>query len=257
MAFVEGLGFGGLSFSQLHKVLLDTSYDVNLSQFMVRVYLTLGMTVFTSALGCYAFIYTNYILNQMISLIAIIGLLGFISYSKNNSDRILALAALGFVQGLSLGPLVAYALHVDPAIVLTAFLGTTVIFVSFTLAAFYANNNRSFLFLGGLLGSALGNLALLSLFNIFFRSVFLFNVQIYLGLLVFSGYILYDTQLTIYRWKSGNSDYVHAALELFLDFVAIFVRLLIILLKNRGENNGSNKSNSNNKSSSGSSTSRR
>lgn len=55
----------------------------------------------------------------------------------------------------------------------------------------------------------------------------------YLGLLVFSGYVLFDTQLVVERASAGDMDNVQHALDLFVDFVAIAVRVLVILMKNQ------------------------
>lgn len=60
----------------------------------------------------------------------------------------------------------------------------------------------------------------------------LFQAELYVGLLMFAGYIVFDTQLAIEKAESGSADVVNTSLDLFVDFVAIFVRLLVILLRN-------------------------
>jgi FtsH-binding integral membrane protein len=50
---------------------------------------------------------------------------------------------------------------------------------------------------------------------------------------VFAGYVLFDTQLVVERASAGDMDQVQHALDLFVDFMAIAVRVLIILLKNQ------------------------
>lgn len=55
-------------------------------------------------------------------------------------------------------------------------------------------------------------------------------MQIFGGLLVFMGYVLFDTQMIIERANRGDYNYVKHALDLFVDFVAIFVRLLVIMV---------------------------
>lgn len=57
----------------------------------------------------------------------------------------------------------------------------------------------------------------------------------YLGLLVFAGYILFDTQLIIERASAGQMDQIQHALDLFVDALSIFVRVLVILMKNTEE----------------------
>jgi len=63
------------------------------------------------------------------------------------------------------------------------------------------------------------------------------NMQIYGGLVVFSGYVIVDTQVILEKAVTGinNKDYVKAALELFIDAIALFVRILIIILRNTQE----------------------
>jgi len=67
------------------------------------------------------------------------------------------------------------------------------------------------------------------------------SVELYVGLLMFCGYVLYDTQIIIEK-ATYSQDFVWHAMSLFIDFVAIFVRILIILLnreqtKKKKENN--------------------
>lgn len=55
-------------------------------------------------------------------------------------------------------------------------------------------------------------------------------LQLYFGLLVFVGYIVVDTQDIIEKAHYGDLDYVKHALTLFVDFVGVFVRILIIMV---------------------------
>jgi len=53
-----------------------------------------------------------------------------------------------YFPGVSLGPLLDMVIRIDPSIVVTALMGTCLIFISFSLAALY-NTDRKFLYMGG------------------------------------------------------------------------------------------------------------
>ena len=57
------------------------------------------------------------------------------------------------------------------------------------------------------------------------------QVELYGGLLLFCGFILYDTQLIIERRRRGDKDYVWHSLMLFVDFVDVFRHILVILMQ--------------------------
>jgi Bax inhibitor 1 len=98
---------------------------------------------------------------------------------------------------------------------LTAFVGTMCIFACFSAAAMFAEG-RTRMYLAGWLSSGLTVLFWLGLANFFFRSGFLLNIQLYGGLFVFVGFVVYDTQLIIEKANNGQKDFVRHALELFL-----------------------------------------
>lgn len=56
----------------------------------------------------------------------------------------------------------------------------------------------------------------------------------YIGLVVMSAFILYDTQAIMEKRRNGNTDVVKHALDLFFDIATIFRRLLVILTQKVG-----------------------
>ena len=114
---------------------------------------------------------------------------------------------------------------------LIAFVGTVVVFACFSLSALLAKR-RSYLYISGFLSSAMSLMFWMSLANMWFRSAAMYNLQIYGGLLLFSGYVIVDTQMIVEKAENGERDYLWHAAELFTDFVALFVRILIILMRN-------------------------
>lgn len=160
--------------------------------------------------------------------------------------RLGLLMVFGVFQGSAVGSLVALATYMDPSIVLIASLGTLVVFFCFTMSALLSPR-RSFFYLAAILSSGISLLFMTSLLS-FFTSFFatpssytspyglqntLLNVQLYGGLMIFAGFIVLDTQVVIERAALGSRDAAGHALLLFQDFFSVFVRVLVIMVKNR------------------------
>ncbi|CAM9640638.1 unnamed protein product [Scytosiphon promiscuus] len=219
----------------------DITLDVQ--RHLANVYAALAGTVLACALGAAADLWLH--VGGLLTSIAGFGAMMWLGYDQDKSNypkRIGILTLFGALQGLSLGPLIGLVLHVDPSILVTALLATTTVFVCFAGAALFAKR-RSFLYLGGVLSSCLMVLAAASLLNLFMRMDFLFSIQLYAGLAMFCGYVIFDTQLIVEKASMGDRDFAWHAAELFIDFVAIFVRICIILMRNR-EEKGSRSTNS-------------
>ncbi|XP_073132916.1 bax inhibitor 1-like [Henckelia pumila] len=200
-----------------------------------QVYLSLCCALVASAVGAYLHILFNLggFLTTLGCMGSIIWLLSVPQYEEKKRMSLLLGAAL--FEGASVGPLIELAIDFDPSIVVSAFVGCAVAFGCFSAAAMVARR-REYLYLGGLLSSGLSILFWLHFASsIFGGSMALFKFELYFGLLVFVGYIVVDTQDIIEKAHFGDLDYVKHSLTLFTDFVAVFVRILIIMLKNASE----------------------
>mmetsp|Transcript_21720 Transcript_21720/g.56400 ORF Transcript_21720/g.56400 Transcript_21720/m.56400 type:complete len:242 (-) Transcript_21720:84-809(-) len=200
---------------------------------LTKVYATLAVALLSAAVGSYCQIafHLPAMLFQFGFVLSTIAFAMMNRAPENMSTRANALMGVAFLKGGAIAPLIESVAFIDPSIVTTAFLGTSVIFIAFTLTSLKAER-RSYLFLGGILLNAMLLLGVVGFASFFFHIPAVFAVQLYGGFLVFCGYVLYDTQLLVEKANAGSYDYPQHALELFVDFVAIFVRLLIILAKN-------------------------
>jgi FtsH-binding integral membrane protein len=235
-----------LSDFDLAKIFKMNDYSAQTQRHLSQVYLSLMLCVLAAAVGAATSMYFRVVSNM--NLLGFLGGMGMLMWINSDSRkdqvqrRMGMLCGFGFFQGLSLGPLLSLAAFIDPALIVTALLGTVAVFACFTAAAVVAKR-RAYLYLGGILGSAVSLMFVLSLMNMFFRSVNFYMVELYGGLLIFSGYVVFDTQLILEKAEAGSVDVVGHAATLFVDFVAIFVRILIILLRNsdKKSNNKSRK----------------
>jgi len=158
---------------------------------------------------------------------------------KNRGTRLSMLMAFAFLTGLGLGPLLSMAIMVNPSLVPSAFMLTSAIFACFTGAALFAPDGK-YLYLGGTLLSGLSTLLVLGFLNIFFRSQLLFQAHLYIGLAIFCGFIMFDTQVIIRKARNGDKDFIAHSLDLFIDFVQIFRKVLILLMQ-KDERDNKNK----------------
>ena len=115
---------------------------------------------------------------------------------QNHTTRKYLLYTFALSKGLSLGPLIQSALYINPSNVFVALVGAALLFASFSVSA-VLTPRRDALYIGGLLSSAITIMMGMSLVNLFLRSPGLFSAELYIGLLVFAGYVIFDTQVIL------------------------------------------------------------
>jgi len=195
--------------------------------FIKKVYSLLAMSMGTAAIGAYLGSGPLLLLvapNMMLFFILQIGLIFFASFAARKPGlNMIALFSFTTVSGLTLGPLLY---QVGPSIAAEAFGLTAVTFAGLSMYVVYSK--KDFSFMSGFLMTGLIVLVVGGLLNMFFiQSGMMHFVMSGASVLLFSGFILYDTS-NILRYY-GTDEHVSATLALYLDVLNLFIALLSIL----------------------------
>lgn len=203
-----------------------------LSTFIKQTYQLFAASLLAGSAGAYIGIvalapYIRGIVPVLILFgIELILLFALLAKKKESPLNLILLFAFTFCTGLALTPLLysVLALPAGASIVAQAFALTAVAFGA--LSIFAMNTKRDFTTMGKMLFIALIVLICASLFNLFFNSPVLQLAIASIGAILFSFYILYDTQNII---RGNYETPVEGAVALYLDFYNLFVSLLQIL----------------------------
>jgi modulator of FtsH protease len=156
-----------------------------------------------------------------------LGLLWFVLPRTANSA-----AGIGVVflftglMGFGLGPTIGHYLAFPGGtqLVMTALGGTGVIFLG--LSGYALTTRRDFSFMGGFLFVGLLVILGASLGNLFFAIPALSLAISAVVIMLFSGFILYDTGRMV---NGGETNYIHATVGLYISILNIFTSLLHLL----------------------------
>lgn len=197
--------------------------------FVKQTYQLLAASLLAATAGAYIGTNSASLLSGGAYWIAVIAefacLFGLMFARKNAKLALILLFAFTFISGLVLGPTLARYIGAGMGNVITqAFLMTTVAFGG--LSVFAMNTKRDFSAMGKFLFIALIVIIVASLINIFVGSSMLSLAVSGAGALIFSAYILYDTQNII---RGAYDSPVLAAVSLYLDILNLFISLLHIL----------------------------
>ena len=154
-------------------------------------------------------------------------LFGLYAVKDKPGINLAVLFGFTFISGLTITPLLssAFGMPGGAAIVAQAFLMTSVAFGGISM--FALTTKRDFSSMGKMLFITLIIVVVGSISNIFFQSP-IFQLAIAgVSAILFSAFILYDTQQII---KGGYSTPIEAAIALYLDFLNLFVALLQLLM---------------------------
>lgn len=143
--------------------------------------------------------------------------------------NLVALFGFTTLTGVMISPLMYVVGMNNPSSILAAGVLTVGIFGGLTAYVFISK--RDFSFMRGMLTVGLVVVVLASLLNIFLAmSAFSFAISA-AALVLFSGFVLYDTSNIIRRYPTN--EYVAGALSLYLDAFNIFLALINILNSGR------------------------
>lgn len=149
------------------------------------------------------------------------------SVRRKAPGNYLCLAAFTLAEGFLLG--VISSIY-DPMTILAA-VGITAA-VCFALTLFAFQTKWDFTVMGGFLLVVMVVFLLFGLLMFFFQTHVMRLIYCSLGVLIFSLYLLYDTQLMMggnHQYALSPDEYVFAALNLYIDIVQIFMYILGLL----------------------------
>ena len=215
-------------YEQEERSTLD-AMDAGQAAYLRKVYMYTGSTIGVASIGAFGGMLfpISPIVPGLLSLVPLIGIM--MTDPKKSGLRLGMLGAFGFLSGMSAGPMIAMSLHMDPLILPMALLGSCGIMGGATLASLFAKEGSLLKFgapLAGLTFALLG----LSIVGIFFPHPILFNLNLYGGLVLFTAFTAYDTHMVLEDYKQGNRDVLAHATNFFINFMAIFRRLLFIFM---------------------------
>jgi modulator of FtsH protease len=179
-----------------------------------------------------AFFAEHYIIGMLVMLGAVFGAS---AVRHVRGVNVLALFGMATVIGIVIAPSLFIAMvyasqghTLSPAPIRDAFILATVGFGGLT--AYALTTRKDFSFLGGALTMGLFVVIGAALLNIFLASQVFSLAIASVSVLLFGAYVLYDTSRLV---RSGEQDAVGAAIQLYLNFLNIFLALLRILSSRR------------------------
>lgn len=203
-----------------------------------NTYLLLALTMVPTLIGAFigmsstGFVMTHPGMSSIVMLVAVIGLQYGIAANRNSGLGVALLLLMTGVLGWWLGPILNFALAMKNGAQLVGYaaVGTGIIF--FAMGAVATTTKRDFGFLGKFLFVGMWALVIAMVANIFLQIPALALTISTLVVVVFSLYLLYDLNRIV---RGGETNYITATLNLFLDLFNIFISLLNILLAFAGQ----------------------
>ncbi len=205
-----------------------------------NTYALLGLTLIPTVIGAFIGMSINFsfaaqhpFIFAIGAMAVIFGMFSAITANRNSSFGVVLLLGLTFLLGLMLGPILQHALHLRNGgqIVGLAAGGTGIILL--TIAGIATTTKKDFSFMGKFLLVGIILLIVASLANIFLQIPALTLAMSAVGVILFSGFILYDVSRIV---NGGETNYMMATLSLYMSIYNLFTSLLQLLMGLMGGN---------------------
>lgn len=198
------------------------------TEFLPSVLRTFALSLAIAFLGTMAGVFVPAGLFMPLMILEFVMIMAAFLFRRKKAISYSFLYIFTFISGITLYPIVAYYLATSGAnVVVMAFASTTVVFTG--VAIYATKSKQNFSFLGGFLLAALLALVAIGIFNMFFPlgSTGMLAYS-FIGVLVFSGYVLFDFSRMKHHGVRAE-EVPLMALNLYLDFINLFISLLRIL----------------------------
>lgn len=209
-----------------HKVLTNTYLLLALSMIP---------TIIGAALGIFfqfSFMAGSPILGAVLFLGIAFAFFYGIEKNKNSSIGIALLLGFTFFMGLMLSQILQVALGFSNGVEMIAMAGGGTAVIFFVMAAIGNNPARDFSSWGRFLFVGMVVVLVACLANLFFQMPALQLAISCAALFIFSAYIMYDINRIV---QGGETNYITAALAVYLDIYNVFVSLLQLIMAFAGE----------------------
>jgi FtsH-binding integral membrane protein len=165
-------------------------------------------------------------------LAAMLGSLFVVTLLRNSAWGVAALFGFTFIAGLFLAPILTVAAGFRNGGQIVALAGGMTAAIFFAMAALATVVKRDLSFMGKFLFVGVVLLLVASIANVFLLVPALSLTISAIAVLVFSLLILYDVNNIV---RGGETNYVMATLNLYLDMYNIFISLLNLLMAFTGD----------------------
>jgi modulator of FtsH protease len=226
--------------SYVDRTYVNDSYNTNVVEninvFVKKTYQLLAGSLIAGAVGAYVGMgFVSSMINPVSGgltftywgavILEFILLFGLYAAKNKTPLNLVLLFAFTFMTGFTLAPTLAVFIARNMGYVIGEAFGLTAVAFG-ALTIFAMNTKRDFTTMGKMLFITLIVLIIAGIANIFLHLPMLQLIIASVGAVLFSMFILYDTQNII---RGNVSSEIEAAVALYLDFLNLFVSLLQIL----------------------------
>lgn len=178
-----------------------------------NVYSLVAMCMLAAAGGAYVHVHTL-LQFGLLTLLAGIGLMILITAApeKTRCDtktilRVASLLVFHFFTGIAIAPIIDRSISIERRVLPTTFLGTSIVFLIFSLNSLLTDE-RKYFYAAGFLMCALLCILMLGLLDVFFQNRLINNIYLGGGLVVVCGLVLSYGQLIVVKCRTNDDDYM-------------------------------------------------
>jgi modulator of FtsH protease len=209
------------------------------SRVLRNTYMLLALSMVPTVIGAVVGVNTDFsflrqfpIAGPLVMLAVMIGMLFGVTRFRNSSVGVLLLLGFTFLAGWWLGPMLQIALGLRNGAQLIGLAAGGTGLVLMVMSGIATRSKRDFSFLGKFLFVGLILLIVASIANLFFQVPALALTISTIAVFVFSLFILHDVSRVV---NGGETNYVMAAMAIYLDIYNLFISLLHLLMAFTGE----------------------